>query len=275
MSHKSEIRAPAVAGRFYPERAAELETTVARLLGAAAVAQPAPHLVVVAPHAGYIYSGGVAGKVFAHTVVPRRVVVLAPNHTGRGARGAVWSHGAFDLPGGAVPVDEEVCSRLLAEPESVLSDDRDAHRHEHALEVELPFLRARRPDVTVTPIVLGPLDLDECLAVGRSLARVLGGLEEPALLVASTDMNHYLSDAVTRERDARALEPLLALDAPQLYHRVRDEDISMCGVVPTTAALFYARARGATRAELLGYATSGDAFGDRERVVGYAGVIID
>jgi AmmeMemoRadiSam system protein B len=269
----SDIRAPAVAGRFYPDAPAELAATVTRLCDGADSATR--HLVVVAPHAGYVYSGGVAGQVFARTVVPRRVVVLAPNHTGRGERAAVWSTGAFDLPGGAIPIDEELCARLIAASDGVLVADREAHRFEHALEVELPFLRARRPDLVLSPIILGPLDLDECLAVGRTLARVLGGLEEEALVVASTDMNHYLPDDVTRKLDQRVLEPLLQLDAAQLYRRVRDEDHSMCGVIPTTAALFYARARGATTARLVGYATSGDAFGDRDRVVGYAGVVID
>jgi AmmeMemoRadiSam system protein B len=266
-----ELREPAVAGRFYPGDASELEREVAGHLARAA-RTPRPHLAVMAPHAGYVYSGGVAGVVFADTEVPRRVIVLAPNHTGRGKPGAVWPDGAFLLPGARVPVDTELCGRLLS---GKLVDDREAHRHEHALEVELPFLRARRPDLVLTPIILGGLGLDDCVAIGEQLASAVAGLDEPVLLVASSDMNHYLDDATTRRIDARALEALVTLDPAALYRRVIDEDISMCGILPATAMLSYARARGATRAEKLAYATSAEAFGDTSRVVGYAGVAID
>jgi AmmeMemoRadiSam system protein B len=235
---------------------------------------PRRHLAVMAPHAGYVYSGGVAGTVFAATEVPRRVVVMAPNHTGRGARGSVWSRGAFGVPGATIPVDEELCRSWIAESRGLLEPDHEAHRHEHALEVELPFLRARRPDLMLTPAILGSLDADECIAVGQALARVVEAIGEEVLVVASSDMSHYLPDDVTREIDQRALEPLLQLDAAALYRRVRDEDISMCGILPATAMVAYAVARGATTARLLRYATSGDAFGDRSRVVGYAGVVI-
>jgi AmmeMemoRadiSam system protein B len=127
----------------------------------------------------------------------------------------------------------------------------------------------------LTPIILGGLGLDDCVAIGEQLARAVADLDEPVLLVASSDMNHHLDDATTRRVDARALEALITLDPAALYRRVMDEDISMCGILPATAMLAYARARGATRAERLAYATSADAFGDTTRVVGYAGVAID
>jgi AmmeMemoRadiSam system protein B len=270
-SKSLDLRAPAVAGRFYPGEAATLAAEVDERLEKAA-RTPRKHLGVLAPHAGYVYSGAVAATVFADTVVPRRVIVLAPNHTGEGARGAVWARGAFALPGYQIPVDEALATQLLSPP---LVADRRAHRHEHALEVELPFLRARRPDVTITPIILGSLTLDECLAVGESLARVVASLPDEVLVVASSDLSHYLTDEETRVVDARAIEPLCALDPERLYRTVHDEEISMCGVLPATAMLAYARARGATRAELLAYATSADAFGDTSRVVGYGGVSVD
>ncbi|HZS38930.1 MAG TPA: AmmeMemoRadiSam system protein B [Polyangia bacterium] len=271
MTLASDVRRPAVAGRFYPDDPAALDEEVQRFLAGGAAAER--RLAVMAPHAGYVYSGGIAGRVFAATEVPRRVIVLAPNHTGRGKWGAVWTRGAFELPGFTIPVDEALCAALTA-GKGPLAHDREAHRLEHALEVELPFLRARRADLQLTPIILGPLELDECLDVGARLARAVEALGEDVLVVASSDMNHYLSDEETRRIDHRALEPLLALDAERLYRTVRDEDISMCGVVPATAMLAYARARHATRADLVGYATSGDAFGERDRVVGYAGVTI-
>jgi MEMO1 family protein len=266
-----DVRSPAVAGRFYPGDGPGLAAQVADLMPKTETQRL---LAVMAPHAGYVYSGGVAGAVFAATEVPRRVVVMAPNHTGLGARGAVWSKGSFALPGFSVPVDEELCDRWMAEAGGLLTPDHSAHRREHALEVELPFLRARREDLLLTPAILGSLDADECIAVGEALARAVTSVKEEVLVVASSDMSHYLPDDVTRKIDQRALEPLLQLDAGALYRRVRDEDISMCGILPATAMVAYAVARGAKTARLLKYATSGDAFGDYSAVVGYAGVLI-
>jgi hypothetical protein len=265
------LRPPAVAGRFYPADPATLAREVEAHLGTA-TAKPRPRLAVVAPHAGYVYSGKVAGAVFAATEVPRKVVVLAPNHTGLGRGVAVWPSGAFALPGGEVPIDEAITRALLAAPPFVA--DTEAHQREHALEVELPFLRARRPDLQVAAVIVGGAGLEACLEVGERLAEAIRAAGEPVLVVASSDMSHYLPNAEARRVDARALEPLLALDPEGLYRRVRDEDISMCGVLPVTCALACARRLGAQSAELVAYATSAEAFGDESRVVGYAGVAI-
>jgi AmmeMemoRadiSam system protein B len=267
-----EVRQPAVSGRFYPGGAEPLRAEVRRCLGDAGDGRR--HLGVVAPHAGYVYSGAIAGKVFADTNVPRRVVVLAPNHTGRGARVALWSRGAFALPGDEVPVDEELCARLIDSRAGFVAD-HEAHRYEHALEVELPFLRARRPDAVVTPVILGGLDGAECIALGRVIAETVAALGEEVLVVASSDMSHYLPDEATRRLDRRAIEPMLACDPKRLYDVVEGEGISMCGILPATAMLAYARARGATHGTLLAYGTSADAFGDTDRVVGYAAIAID
>ncbi len=269
-----DVRQPAVSGRFYPGRAAELRDEVIKYLGGAATGGGHKHVGVVAPHAGYVYSGPIAGKLFADTVVPRRVIVLAPNHTGRGARAAVWAKGAFALPGDRVPVDEELTQRLLDAGAGCVAD-REAHRFEHALEVELPFIRARNPEAIVTPVILGGLDGAECIALGRTLAGIVADLDEDVLVVASSDMSHYLPDDVTRKIDRRAIEAMLACDPARLYDVVEREDISMCGILPATTMLSYARARGATKGTLVAYGTSADAFGDTDRVVGYAGIAVD
>jgi AmmeMemoRadiSam system protein B len=269
-----DVRPAAVAGRFYPGRADELRAEVVRCLGGDASGGGKRHVGIVAPHAGYVYSGPIAGKIFAETLVPRRVIVLAPNHTGRGARAAVWTHGSFALPGDDVPVDDEVTMRLVGAGVGFVAD-REAHRYEHALEVELPFIRARNPNAIVTPVILGGLDGAECIALGRTLAEVVAALDEDVLVVASSDMSHYLPDDVTRKIDERAIAPMLAADPARLYDVVEREDISMCGVLPATAMLSYARARGATRGTLVAYGTSADAFGDTDRVVGYAAVAVD
>ena len=274
MGARLDVRQPAVSGRFYPEGAEALRAEVTRLLGGAPAGGGERHLGVVAPHAGYVFSGPVAGKLFADTAVPRRVVVLAPNHTGRGARAAVWAHGAFALPGDTVPVDEELCRRLIDSGAGFVAD-KEAHRFEHALEVELPFVRARRPDAIVTPVILGGLDGDTCVALGEVLAREVAALGEEVLVVASSDLSHYLPDDEARQVDRRAIAPVLACDPEGLYAVVEAEAITMCGVLPVTAMLSYARARGATRGRLVAYGTSADAFGDTGRVVGYAGITVD
>jgi AmmeMemoRadiSam system protein B len=266
---RGAIRAPAVAGRFYPGDPEELRGRVRAFLGDTSAA--APVLGLVAPHAGYVYSGGIAGRTFARARVPSRVVVLCPNHTGLGSPVSLVDAGAFRLPGGDVPVDAELAARILAEVPGARVDAR-AHAHEHAIEVELPFLRERRAELRVVPIVLASLDDEQAVAVGRGLARAIG--DEDVLVVASSDMSHYLPDEVTRRKDDLAIRQMLALDPVGLYRTVEKHDISMCGYLPATAMLACARARGASRAELAGYATSGEAFGEYDRVVGYAGVLV-
>ena len=271
---ESWTRPPAVAGRFYPGDAAELAREVEAHLAAGRVeGEPARALALVAPHAGYMYSGGVAGQVFARVAVPGRVVVMGPNHTGRGERVSLVPAGAYEVPGGAVPIDAELAAAILDEVPGARAD-ADAHRTEHSVEVELPFLRAREPAVRFVPMVLAGLSEKDVIAVGEGLARAIAKVGGDVLVVASSDMSHYLPDAEARRVDKIALDALLTGDAATLHRTVRERDISMCGVIPTTAMLAYARAAGAGRPELVAYATSGDASGDRSRVVGYAGVVV-
>ncbi|GEJ57872.1 AmmeMemoRadiSam system protein B [Anaeromyxobacter diazotrophicus] len=261
-------REPAVAGRFYPGGRAELAREVAALLGDASEAAPA--VAVLAPHAGYLYSGGVAGATYARTAVPERAVVLCPNHTGLGEPVALWPDGGWRTPLGRVPLDPELTAALRGCPG--VRPDRAAHLAEHALEVQLPFLQARRPEVAIAALCLGPLTVEACLALGEALAGALRA--RPALLVASSDMSHYVSAEEARRKDALALDRFLALDARGLFEVVEREEISMCGYVPATVALAAARALGAARAELVRYADSGDVTGDRAHVVGYAGAVV-
>ena len=271
MAPPGPTRMPAVAGSFYPDDPAQLERQVADFLTGA----PPPRRVraCMAPHAGYVYSGSLAGRTFAAVEVPRRVIVLGPNHTGRGRRVAVVPDGVFRMPGGDVPIDAELAGRVLAEVRGA-ERDLEAHRYEHAIEVELPFLRARRPDVAVVPIVLAGLGESDAVALGEALHRAAEAVDGEVLVVASSDMSHFLPEEVTREVDRRALAPLLELDPAGLYRTVVSHDISMCGFVPATAMLSYARRAGAGAPELIGYGTSADTSGDRRRVVGYARVIV-
>jgi AmmeMemoRadiSam system protein B len=265
------LREPAVAGRFYPGRADALQQQVAELLGPAV--EPRPALALVGPHAGYVYSGAIAGQTWARVAVPERVILMCPNHTGHGVPRSLWPGGGWRLPTGVVPVDEALGEAIRehcgAEP------DRAAHLHEHALEVHLPFALARQPRLRIAALCLAGLSLAECQEVGEGLAEVVRESgEEPVLLVASTDMSHYISADDAAALDGMALERIQALDPEGLYRTVRSHRISMCGVLPTTVALFAARALGAREAELVRYGNSGEQSGDYERVVGYAGVLV-
>jgi AmmeMemoRadiSam system protein B len=267
----SLIRHPAVAGKFYPQDRNALAHEVQSYLSASI--NPLPALGVIAPHAGYKYSGGVAGAVFAATEIPETCIVLCPNHTGMGTPLSIMSSGAWQTPLGTVEIDESVAG-ALKERFPLLTEDVAAHRNEHAIEVELPFLLTRNPRVKFVPIALGTSEFEVLGALGEAMATVLATWSERVLIVASSDMNHYENDAVTRVKDRKAIDRLLALDAAGLFAVVMREDISMCGFGPAVVMLTAAKRLGARSAELIRYATSGDVSGDREMVVGYAGVVV-
>jgi len=267
----SMVRHPAVAGGFYPRDRDTLLKDVQSHLGPRAEAAPA--LGCVAPHAGYVYSGAVAGAVYATIDLPQRCIVLCPNHTGRGRPLAIMSGGTWETPLGSVPIDSRL-AEALKQSFPLLTEDADAHRGEHAIEVELPFLQARRPDFAFVPIALGTRQLDILEKLGEALADTVQAQGERILIIASSDMNHYENDAITRVKDHKAIERMLALDAPGLFEVVMKEKISMCGFGPAIVMLTATKRLGATSAELIKYATSGDVSGDRDMVVGYAGLVV-
>ncbi|HXW91790.1 MAG TPA: AmmeMemoRadiSam system protein B [Terriglobales bacterium] len=265
------LRHPAVAGRFYPEDRDTLLSDLRSFLRAREA--PRPALACMVPHAGYIYSGSVAGAVFAELEIPRRCLLLCPNHTGRGRPLAIMSHGAWQTPLGTIPIDSQL-AETLKQRCLLLTEDAEAHRSEHAIEVVLPFLQQSRPEFTFVPIALGTGQFTALQQLGEALAAVAETQEQPMLIIASSDMNHYENDHITRVKDTKAIERILALDAWGLYDVVIKENISMCGFGPAVAMLTAAKRLGATAAELIKYATSGDVFGEREVVVGYAGVVV-
>ena len=277
----SGVRAPAVAGRFYPSRAEELLRDVRKFTSTYKTEVETGHIAAigcVAPHAGYIYSGGVAGAVYSRLEIPQRCVILGPNHTGKGRPLAIMANTTWQTPLGEVTADSDLGARLLRRF-AALHEDCAAHRAEHAIEVQLPFLQALRPELNIVPIAIGTTDFDVLHGLGEALADVIAdGHEkdrvEKVLIVASSDMNHYEADAITRVKDHKAIERVLALDARGLWEVVRNEDISMCGFGPTIVMLTAAKLLGATSATLVKYATSGDVSGDYESVVGYAGIIV-
>lgn len=269
------LRRPAVAGRFYPSDPEDLRAEAQAYLSQfrSNNQETVQAIGCIAPHAGYVYSGHVAGAVFARLEIPERCVVLCPNHTGMGRPLAILSEGAWETPLGEVPIDEELAGALKVQFPA-LHEDSAAHRAEHAIEVELPFLQLCQPKLRIVPIALGTGQFVTLEALGMALAEVIAAQTGPVLIVASSDMNHYESDAVTRVKDHRAIERILTLDPRGLFDVVTQQNISMCGFGPATVMLTAARRLGATSAELVKYATSGDISGDRDAVVGYAGVIV-
>lgn len=271
----SILRHPAVAGRFYPADPDELRAEALAFLSQSLSTSQTPQraLGCIAPHAGYMYSGHVAGAVFAGLDVPKRCIVLCPNHTGMGSPLAMMSDGAWQTPLGDVPLDTEL-ARALKARFPALQEDSAAHRAEHAVEVELPFLLLRQPKLSFVPIALGVGQFEILELLGKALADVIAAQSDPVLIVASSDMNHYESDVVTRAKDHKAIERILSLDPRGLFDVVTQQNISMCGFGPAVAMLTAVRHLGATSADLVKYSTSGDISGDRSKVVGYAGVVV-
>jgi MEMO1 family protein len=279
------LRHPAVAGRFYPRDPEQLrDEALAYLSQASAANEPALHqpsvspspiraMGCIAPHAGYMYSGHVAGAVFARIEISQRCIVMCPNHTGQGHPLAILSEGAWETPLGDVPIARELAV-ALKERFALLQEDSAAHHAEHAIEVELPFLQLRQPNLSFVPIAVGTGQLDILEQLGQAVADVVAAQADPVLIVGSSDMNHYESDAITRAKDHRAIERILTLDPRGLHEVVTQQKISMCGYGPVVAMLTAVRQLGAKSAELVKYATSGDVSGDRNMVVGYAGVVV-
>jgi MEMO1 family protein len=267
------IRLPAVAGRFYPDDPGRLRSAVDSFLAGAGKEKKIHARACLVPHAGYVYSGRVAGEVYRRMEIPGRVILLGPRHFPRGAPFAILSDGAWQTPLGMAPIDRHLAEEIVrAFP--LLREDAVAHSAEHSLEVQIPFLQRLVPSFAFVPIVIGPAQWEQLEALGHALAGVIAAEREPVLLIASSDMNHYESDAITRVKDRKAIDRILALDARKLFDTVRDENISMCGYAAAVAAIIAARDLGATEAELVRYATSGEVNGDMQEVVGYAGMVI-
>ena len=231
-------------------------------------------LGIVVPHAGYVYSGQVAGSVYSCIDIPSRTIILCPNHTGLGKPMSIMRHGAWQTPLGQLQIDSELCDALMAS-DSDLEDDVLAHQLEHALEVQLPFLQHMAGDaIRFVPIAVGVADWASLERLGNAMSEAIRKVDLSTVVIASSDMNHYENDAITRVKDAKAIDEVVKRDARGLYETVRREKISMCGFGPTTSMLIATNALGASNAELVRYATSAEVSGDFDRVVGYAGVIV-
>lgn len=265
------IREAVVAGQFYPGTAQSLNRQIESMVDKKARKEKA--IGVVAPHAGYIYSGFVAGCVYSSVDITDTVVILGPNHTGIGAAISLYKKGKWRTPLGEVEIDAELADEILESSKSA-KEDESAHSYEHSLEVQLPFMQYFKKDLKIVPMVLSPAGLEAYEDLAQAIASAIKKRKKDILIVASSDMTHYEPHQAAKEKDKIAIEAILNLDAKQLLEKVHRYNISMCGSVPTAVMLMAAKALGAKSANLVKYQTSGDASGDYNAVVGYAGIIV-
>ena len=264
-------RPPAVAGQFYYGTAARLKGQVEQYISGDAVKEKV--IGVLSPHAGLIYSGAVAGAVYSSIRFPETFILLGPNHTGLGASLALMAVGEWEIPTGILSIDEELAGAIAGELPA-MSRDTQAHAFEHSIEVQLPFITYFSGSARIVPIAVKNASLQDCKTIGEGIARAVMHSGREAVIVASSDMSHYISDTLARTLDNLALHEVLALNPEGLYAAVVRENISMCGFIPATIMLYAAKALGALEARLVKYATSGEVSGDYEHVVGYAGVVV-
>ena len=273
------VRKPAVAGTFYASTrdgvVGQIEWSYRHRLGPGDVPEvnesgPREIVALVAPHAGYMASGPVAAHAYSALARDGRVdtaVIVGPNHTGYGTAVSVWSSGAWSTPLGNAQVNQDMAKSLLG---GIVHADESAHIYEHSIELQLPWLQHLYGDaVQIVPVAMLAQDADTASEVGEALSKVTGNV----VLIASTDLTHYEPPEAAAQKDADVIATMESLDSDEMYRRLRAESCTMCGYGPVAAVMHAARKLGATRAELLKYATSGDTTGDYSRVVGYASVV--
>lgn len=267
-------RQPTVSGSFYPDNPIQLRQNLARLTPVVPADEKQAATAVIVPHAGFVYSGGVAGETYAAIKIPETVVILGPSHHGRG-RPLALAVSDWDMVLGRVEIEKELAGIIL-ETSTVITVDDAAHAPEHSIEVQVPFLQSLRDKkkLKILPLLVSRVSYAVCVQAAHDLAAAIRSFGKPVLLVASTDMSHYEPRNRAMVKDKQALDMIISLDPRGLYQVVMEEQISMCGVVPTTIVMLAAMELGVGRAELIRYTDSGEVSGDIDQVVGYAGMIM-
>lgn len=264
------MRTPAVSGQFYPRNKNDLEKEISRYFEGVPSAEK-PVIGAIAPHAGYIYSGNTAAFVYSTLPKADTFVLLGPNHTGYGSPVSVSSE-KWSTPSGEAGPDMEFIKAL---PRRIIDTDETAHKYEHSIEVQLPFLQHRFKDFNVVPICMGMQDEETALDVGTEIAEAIRKLKKKVIIIASSDFSHYKPDKVAREDDAYFISSILEMDISGFYRKLYERNASVCGYGPIAAMLTASKALGAKKGTLLKYSTSGDTTGDLAAVVGYAGIIVE
>jgi AmmeMemoRadiSam system protein B len=262
------IRQPAVAGYFYPENKETLEREISSMLPKSKKEET---IAVVVPHAGYLYSGSVAGEVYASLDLPDTFIILCPNHTGNGSDFDVYPEGEWLTPLGSAQVDSELIEQLVQRFPQAKKDGR-AHVREHSLEVQLPFLQYLKGQIRFLPVCIRQYRYEQLEQLGHVLSDIIRSSNRKILLIASSDMTHYESQESAKKKDQLAIDQMSQLNPRGLYDTVHANNITMCGYLPATVTMIAAKDLGATRGSLVRYATSGDVTKDFQSVVGYAGM---
>ncbi|MCK4835972.1 MAG: AmmeMemoRadiSam system protein B [Candidatus Aminicenantes bacterium] len=265
------VRQSVVAGMFYPGDKKTLERDLERLIQYSNLKKRVMGLI--SPHAGYVYSGSCAGKGFGYVDVPESVIIIGVNHRGIGHPFAVDGSDHWNTPLGDCPVDTELRAKLIAGSD-VFAKDSQAGLEEHSVEVQVPFIQTINPDAKILPITVSSMDFDELMIAGSEIANCLKDVKNDVLLVASTDMSHYIEAGTAEKEDHRAIEKISALDPEGLFEVVVERRISMCGMSATAIMLKAAVELGATRSELVEYTHSGKVSGDYNQVVAYLSLIV-
>ncbi len=270
------LRQPAVAGAFYEGDPKRLHAQVEACFAENPKPQSKERFIgAVVPHAGLMYSGHVAAAFYGSAELPKRFIILCPNHTGFGHFAAINREGAWRTPLGDAPIDTPLADALISKTK-LLAEDSRAHAREHSLEVQLPFLQELLGNnFTFVPICLGAPRYDLCEQIGDAIADVVKAEVEPIGILASSDLNHYEDQKETVRKDQIAIDQVTALNPRELWRVVDEFDISMCGFIPTTTMLIAANKLGAKHAKLLKHATSGDINRDYSHVVGYAAIVVN
>ncbi|MCX8026972.1 MAG: AmmeMemoRadiSam system protein B [Thermodesulfovibrionales bacterium] len=265
------LRRPFVAGQFYESNPTLLKKQIQRYV--TDEKDKTDVKAIVSPHAGYIFSGSVAGAVYSRINFPDTFIILSPNHTGLGAMVSVFSEGIWDIPLHNFEIDEDLAKSILKK-NAICKSDFNAHLYEHSIEVQLPFIAYFSKSVRIVPITIMKLPLKECIALGKDIANAIKESGKKVVVVASSDMSHYVTDEVARNLDNLAIQEILNLNEKGLYDVVSNKNISMCGVIPVTTTIACAKELGANQTTLVKYATSAEVSGDYRHVVGYAGIMM-
>ncbi|MCK4994180.1 MAG: AmmeMemoRadiSam system protein B [Candidatus Omnitrophica bacterium] len=256
---------------FYPDNPEVLNKTIAKLIDTGQKKEDCK--AVLMPHAGYFYSGYVAGKTISTVNIPDTIIILGPNHTGLGMPYSMLRKGAWQSPFGNISIQEELAS-LILKNSGYFKEDETPHIKEHAIEVEIPFLQYFNKNISIVPIIISDFVLNNYRKAAAELANAIKKFAKPVLIVISSDLTHYESHEKVKEKDSQVIEAIQELDVNKLYEKVNTNKISMCGCAPACVGLYTALNLGAKETRLIDYKTSGDITGDFTSVVGYAGLII-
>jgi len=266
------IRYPSVAGMFYPGDRKSLSCQLKSF-----IQDPGEKLRVkglISPHAGYDYSGGCAGKGFSRVVIPDRIIILGVNHRGVGHPMAVDGNDKWNSPLGDIEIDDILRDELVMDSE-VFRMDSDASAEEHSLEVQVPFIQFLNSSARILPITVGTHNRDMLHMGGIEIADMIKRSGEDVLIIASTDMSHYISSDDAKDLDSKAIEKIEGLDPDGLFDTVYTNRISMCGLSPTYIMMIAAKRLGGTKGVVIDYTNSGYTSGDFDQVVGYLSAYID